>query len=187
MNHSTEWIVFALVRASAGLSIAALLVSAGVRLLRLRAPRSEQWAWFFVLAQGVMLVPVSITVPTSWLGSEKSPLPVPSPGPVPFASFQTAKHANPASIGSHTDEGQASDRTPDALRQPELAPLGLNPPSPPRLSWSLAALMVWLAGVASLLGVAFARYLRFAQRLRLARPSGGTNGGTCLMIARSAP
>jgi WD40 repeat protein/beta-lactamase regulating signal transducer with metallopeptidase domain len=171
MNHSTEWIVFALLRASAGLSIAALLVTAGVRLLSLRAPRSEQWAWFFVLAQGVLLVPVSITVPTSWLGSGKSPLPVPSPGPVPFARFQTAKHTNPASIGSHTDEGQASDRTPDALRQPELAPLGQNPPRPPRLSWSLAALMVWLAGIAVLLGVAFARYLRFARRLRLARPA----------------
>jgi hypothetical protein len=183
MNHSTEWIVFALVRASAGLSIAALLVSAGVRLLRLRAPRSEQWAWFFVLAQGVMLVPVSITVPTSWLGSEKSPLPVPSPGPVPFASFQTAKHANPASIGSHTDEGQASDRTPDALRQPELAPLGQNPPRPPRLSWSLAALMVWLAGVASLFGSRVRPLLAFCPAIAAGSPRSARVAGRMAALA----
>src|SRR5207247_7788604 len=52
-----------LLRASAGLSIAALAVAACVRLLRLRAPKAEQWAWMIVLAQGVILFPGTIPGP----------------------------------------------------------------------------------------------------------------------------
>ena len=168
MTHSSEWLVLALLRASAGLSIAALLVSAGVRLLRLRAPRSEQCAWFLVLLHGVMLVPVFIPVHTSFLSAGRSRLPGSVPDGAPRANIQSAELADPAPRVSNGSEGQATDRTPN-LRQSALAPLGQDPSSPTRFSWTLGALMVWLAGIASLMGVAFVRYARFVRQLRLAR------------------
>ena len=168
MTHSSDWLVFALLRASAGLSIAALLLSAGVRLLRLQAPRSEQWAWFFVLAQGVMLVPVSISVPTSWLGSGTSPLPVRAAGAVPLASFQTERQTHPVSMGSNPDGGRDSGGEQDALPQLELAAIDQGSQNPARLSWSLGVLMAWLVGLVSIFGVAVLRYACFARRLGLA-------------------
>src|SRR5437764_1332548 len=58
----SEWLVPTLLRASAGLAVAALLVAACVRLLHLRSPRVEQVAWLLVLIQGIVLVPISVPV-----------------------------------------------------------------------------------------------------------------------------
>ncbi len=80
MIPASEWIVVGLFRASAGLSIAALAVAACVRLLRLRAPKAEQWAWMIVLAQGVILFPVAIPVPAGIWGPGTAPPHAASPG-----------------------------------------------------------------------------------------------------------
>ena len=55
MIQVSEWLVPAVLRASAGLAVAALLVAAFVRLLRLRSPRVEEMAWMLVLIQGIVL------------------------------------------------------------------------------------------------------------------------------------
>ncbi len=68
MTHASEWIVIGLLRASAGLSLAALAVAVCVRLMRLRSPQTEQWAWLLVLVQGVILVPVAIPIPGEFAG-----------------------------------------------------------------------------------------------------------------------
>ena len=67
MNESVEWIVDGVLRASLGLAVSALLVMIFVRVLRLCAPRAEQIAWALVLVQGLLLVPVTIPVPSHWV------------------------------------------------------------------------------------------------------------------------
>ena len=167
MTDTSEWLVFGLLRASAGLSIAAFLVFAA-RVLRLQAPRSEQWAWFFVLAQGVILVPVSIPVPTRLSDSPMSPLPARVPGPF----VRDAERTYPDLTASNKDEDQAVSVPTAGGRS---AGLGVavadNPTSPSLFSWSNGVFLVWALGVASLLGVALIRYAAFARRLGLARNS----------------
>jgi Penicillinase repressor len=75
-----------------------------------------------------------ISVPTSWLGSGASPLPVQGTGAVPLASFQTEGQTHPGSMGSSTDGGRDSGRAQDALAQLELAAIDQGSQSPARLS-----------------------------------------------------
>ena len=67
MIPNSETIVGGLLRASIGLSIAALSVAACVRLC-CAMPQAEQWAWMIVLTQGVILFPVAIPIATEFAG-----------------------------------------------------------------------------------------------------------------------
>jgi WD40 repeat protein/beta-lactamase regulating signal transducer with metallopeptidase domain len=165
MIPASEWIVTGLLRASVGLSIAALMVAACVRLLRLRAPRAEQWAWLFVLAQGVIVLPVSIPIPSRFGERGASPRRV-----------ETA--ASPIEPARSPDEAKhgVSGREPAVFRPPVAAPW----PEPATVrrgtdifpfSWAVAAFAAWLMGLVMLLGIGVLRYGIFAGRLRGARPA----------------
>jgi WD40 repeat protein/beta-lactamase regulating signal transducer with metallopeptidase domain len=165
MIFASEWIVTGLLRASAGLSIAALLVAACVRLLRLRAPRAEQWAWLFVLVQGVILLPVSIPIPSRFLEPEAPPGRVEIvPSAIESAQSWDAAH------GGMSSPEPAAFTPPFAEPRPEPATVR-RASDLFSFSWAVAAFASWLMGLILLLGLAVLRYGSFAGRLRGARPA----------------
>lgn len=168
MNPASEWIVMGLLRASLGLSLAALAVGACVRLLRPRAPRAEQWAWLIVLAHGVILTPAPVPIP--WGSSQ--PAATISRGPA--GTIASDAPGSPAQA-RREPAGQAVDRQPassgEPVGSPRSEPAGDGPPAAgPRHSWA-AALAAWLAGIVALLGLGVLRYGSFAGRMRRAHPA----------------
>jgi WD40 repeat protein/beta-lactamase regulating signal transducer with metallopeptidase domain len=165
MISASEWIVTGFLRASAGLSIAALLVAACVRLLRLRAPRAEQWAWLFVLVQGVILLPVPIPIPSRFLKPEAPP----GRAEIAPSAIESAQSSDAAHGGMSSPE-PAAITPPFAEPRPEPATVrrALDLFS---FSWAVAAFASWLGGLVMLLGLAVLRYGSFAGRLRGAHPA----------------
>lgn len=168
MSSTSEWIVVGLVRATLGLALAALAVEAAVRWLGLREPRVERWAWFFVLAQGIVLVPASI------------PVSVPAR---PRATTPSGRTEAPSPRGSALDDRtisrllprhrpdrpirQAFERRPeDVVSSRRLRPERFAP------SWAVVVLTAWAVGVGVLTAVGVLRYRAFVLRLRAARPAG---------------
>jgi WD40 repeat protein len=167
MIPASEWIVVGLLRASAGLSIAAMAVAASVRLLRLRAPEAEQRAWLIVLAQGVILVPVAIPVPSAIRGPGTAPRHEPTALP------------SPASPRVPEDSGRAmADRglgdEPAALPAPAVeSPIATarRPWDEVMGVWPIVVLTAWLTGIGACLALGLLRYRLFADRLRGVPPA----------------
>jgi WD40 repeat protein/beta-lactamase regulating signal transducer with metallopeptidase domain len=167
MIEVSESIITNLLRASAGLSIAALLVWASVRLLHLRAARVEQWAWLSVLLQGIILypVPITITIPffvaasSAHHGLADSAARAADPDPRASERDGTAGRRS----GSPSDLSRGDDRQ----RGARVAPVGPQVAGREhRIPVSLVALGVWAGGMAGLTALALLRYRAFAVRLR---------------------
>ncbi len=149
MTAAPEWIVVGLLRASFGLAVAALAVAACVRLLRPRAPRAEQWAWLFVLAQGVILFPVAIPVPSSSWGPGMHPRPAPIAARPPERLSGPEDAARVTARSRHRRPAGAPARFPPPDRH---RPTDRRPRDGVTISWPLVALTAWLAGIARVPG-----------------------------------
>src|SRR5258707_11239233 len=159
MNDASEWIVGGLLRATVSLSIAALLVALAVRVLRVRSPRAEQFAWLLVLAQGLLLARFSLAVPAHWLEASAPPpadsntqIPVDLP-PVAAAAPENLatderRRSVPADAGTVTVEPTAT-----MIRAPTI-----GEPQTFRLAWPAIGVAVWLAGMAAFGGIGVLRY-----------------------------
>src|SRR5262245_62892560 len=121
MIPDSESIVIGLLRASAGLSVAGLAVAACLRLLRVRAPRVEQWAWLLVLAQGVIVFPVVIPValPPEAPGTALKP----EPTRPPFESPRAEQNPERRFSGVKSAEAVVATRVPGA--ETPTAPAGM--------------------------------------------------------------
>lgn len=171
MNSISVWVATGLLRASLGLSIGAIAVACSVRLLRPRAPRAEQFAWLLVLAQGVILAPIPIPVPSRLRTIAE-----------PHGDHRTARELPPRSSQSYGELTGRNTIAPDvgepvSRRQtrPETrvtAAIGGVPAShtEPLRGWAVALLVIWFAGVCSLAAVGFVRFRAFAASLCTSRP-----------------
>lgn len=165
----SDWFVAALGRASLGLAAAAIVVAVCLRLLRLRDPRAEQWAWFLVLVQGVILVPIAVPVPAGFFGTA-----APSSdgaGPPVAAAVQQPPFAGQL-VANGDSNFQAAERPAVASDHPAS---GAGPREPvantSRIAWSALAGGVWLTGIGVLCGVGLLRYWSFVRRVRDATPA----------------
>lgn len=171
MISTSEWIAAGLLRATLGLSAAALLVAACVRLLRPRAPRAEQWAWFFVLVQGVVLLPISIPIASPEASAK--PRPQATKNPAPFEIPETPPQPERASPPGTTALTESDPHG----RVPDVASMQGNASGASRRSWSFAGyapvvvVSGWGVGVLMLVGIASVRYRTFAARVRAACPA----------------
>ena len=169
MILASQWIVAGLLRASLGLAVASVAVAACVRLARPRAPRAEQWAWLIVLAQGVVLVPLSIPVPSGYgLPTTAAPaaLPVPSPAGISPASVEATPDRAIDGLGS-----EPSPRIGPAISHQARPSQAAAATEPIQFPWPVAAIVVWLAGLAALLGIGIVRHVSFIHRIRDAPPA----------------
>jgi WD40 repeat protein/beta-lactamase regulating signal transducer with metallopeptidase domain len=166
MIHASEWIVIGLLRASAGLSLAALAVAACAWWLRLRAPRAEQWAWLLVLVQGVILVPASIPISRGYMGAWALPQ---SRTDAPTSDApRVPAEAGREIVGANLDREPAP--RPATIVSPQSEPSVAGPPAEAsRFSWAVVAFTAWLAGVCALVGLGVLRYGAFAGRMHRAR------------------
>ncbi len=167
MTQAAEWVVVGLLRASLGLSVAALLVGASVRLTRLRAPRAEQWAWLLVLLQGVVVAPLPIPIRQDsgapGVSSGREPA-----GAIALDPLHTTAESGSGMAGGEVGRGPALDvevvvspASESSAPDPGTEALGFT--------WSVAVLSCWLSGVVALLGLGTLRYGSFVGRLRRAR------------------
>jgi WD40 repeat protein/beta-lactamase regulating signal transducer with metallopeptidase domain len=168
MIQAPVWIIVGVLRASAGLAIAAVAVAACVRLLQLRAPKTEQWAWMIVMTQGIILFPVAIPVPTGIWGPGMAPrheqtAVVSSQSP---RAHQEALRGTP---GRDVDNVPAREPAPLTELPSERTVAVRRPWDDVTVSWPLVALTAWLAGIGVLLSMGYLRYRSFADRLRASR------------------
>jgi len=126
------------------------LVGRGVRLTRLYSPRAEQWAWLLVLVQGVLLVPVSISIPWESRGSETSP-PRRQADVIPIDAARPPMEDGRGKLGG--DEGREPAPRPENTASPRSEPAAGPIKTGVRFSWFVAAFAAWLAGVCSLLAL----------------------------------
>ncbi|MEX1232962.1 MAG: M56 family metallopeptidase [Planctomycetaceae bacterium] len=167
MNLAVESIVDGVLRASLGLSLAAMAIGVLSRVLKLRSPRLEQWAWGIVLFHGVIVTPLVLSIPVPWPASAAATTP----------NIRTVQHEPVvATIESSSDvaipDVPASPPldfvgTGQAINAKSLANLRESQPADSAvvLSWRHIAFLVWVSGIVLLAGVGGLRYAAFARRI----------------------
>ena len=166
MTQSVEWVVDGMLRASAGLAVSALLVMIFVSLLRVRTPRAEAVAWTCVLAQGLVLAPLTIPVPSHWITTATNWKPQKAVAPVDFQrertpgkSVQNTKHAPAVPV-------LAADLPPGDERATAAPVAGASIPEESfALSRPTILFATWLVGIVGFLGLGWLRYRSFARQL----------------------
>jgi WD40 repeat protein/beta-lactamase regulating signal transducer with metallopeptidase domain len=170
MTHVAEWMLMGILRASIGLSVAAVVVAASTRLLRLRAPRAEQWAWLLVLAQGLVWTPFCLPAP--WLRSESANEPEPMSR---VAAAWTGSPDAPLAEVSETEVGSERDaieppRSPTVTSLP--MPIDDREATVRRVPlWPVVGLVCWLIGLSFCLVLGATRYLAFLKRTQAFGPA----------------
>ncbi|MEX0727319.1 MAG: M56 family metallopeptidase, partial [Planctomycetaceae bacterium] len=167
MNLAVESIVDGVLRASLGLSLAAMAIGVLSRVLKLRSPRLEQWAWGIVLFHGVIVTPLVLSIPVPWPASAAATTP----------NIRTVQYEPVvATIESSSDvaipDVPASPPldfvgTGQAINAKSLANLRESQPADSAvvLSWRHIAFLVWVSGIVLLAGVGGLRYAAFARRI----------------------
>ncbi len=169
MNLTVESIVDGVLRASLGLSLAAIAIGVLSRALKLQSPRLEQWAWGFVLVQGFVITPLVLSIPVPW------PQPTPSDTTISrdmsAAKIESVAPTQPNSASGEspvrptTDFITVSHATYDSTRA-NVGHDSQKADSRDVLSWYDIVFLTWFSGIILLAGVGGLRYATFIRRIR---------------------
>ncbi len=128
-------------RATTLLAISATVVWIAIRFLGLSSPRLPRAASVMVLLQGLLVVQLPVAIP--WYT------------------------ASPLRSSASTSPGPGVESLPRDIDGPAVPPVASASSTPVSgRSWSLFALVIWLAGIAALTSASLIAYLRFLTGLR---------------------
>lgn len=159
--HSPE-LLTAILRGTALLSVAALLVWALSYWLNLRSATTAWRAWFAVLVCGLGIAPLTLRVP--WLPREEPPLETANPTDAP---------ASPTTFELH----EAAPEPAPAIEPAAVTPIAERPaPTPPveapretparAWSWPPVVVSIWVLGIMAILARGCWRYGNFLRSAR---------------------
>lgn len=164
MNVSLDSILWNVLRTSIGLSVAAILIGALLRVLRVRSPRVEQVVRSLVLMQGLLLVQVPIFVPAHWFPGFADTGPLVAIGTIRGTGGLTSDATPTSSVGQPVTLAP-DDTLADASIRKQQPDSAMTATKTANLSWLSAACCIWLAGIATIFSVGLFRYWWLLQRL----------------------
>ncbi|MEO1983858.1 MAG: M56 family metallopeptidase [Fuerstiella sp.] len=140
-------------RSTMFLSVAAVVASAGLKLLKARSPRTGAQAWSMVLLAGVLVVPATLEIP--WYA------------PVPAVQVSTDRMSiGVVDTGTHL----LAPRTPLPAQTTDTlvraTAVAAEPAPPTMFRWTTASSVMWLTGMAAIGGVALAGYVGLLLALK---------------------